>query len=57
MGHGLALAEVLLDASLWRALGEARGWAPYEWRARWHRMIEVLADGFSIDEYFDALNG
>ena len=54
-GHGVPLATVLLDPSFWRALGQARRWGADEWREHWHQLITELADGRSVEDFFEAL--
>ena len=54
-GHGVPLATVLLDPSFWRALGQARRWRADEWREHWHQLIDELADGRSVEDFFEAL--
>jgi hypothetical protein len=54
-GHALPLTRVLLDESFWRALGKAQGWRRSEWREQWHRLIDELADGRSVEQFFRKL--
>jgi len=51
--------EILLDPKFWQAVGKTRGWSKYisavgqpsmMWKSMWHRFIDHLADGKTIDE-------
>lgn len=58
--------KIFLDPLFWSALGKAMGWNDYyhvdglhvsrvEWRYRWHRFIDTLASGKSIEDFFKEL--
>ena len=59
------LHESLLDPFFWQSLGKAMGWEEDKWMAHeglidgptyyWHNLIDHLADGKSIEEYFEKL--
>jgi hypothetical protein len=58
---------ILLDTDFWRALGRGLGWEKYEdemslnttlrhhYLEQWHRFIDHLATGKSIESFFDEL--
>jgi hypothetical protein len=43
-----------LNPEFWRALGRALEWG-LEWRARWHRLIDELAEGWTVEQAFEAI--
>jgi len=52
-------SRLLLDPKFWQAVGKTRGWSKYisavgqpsmMWKSMWHRFIDHLADGKTIDE-------
>ena len=54
---GCSEKEVLLEPSAWQAVGKTRGWrrelyenGEVEWQHIWHRFIDHLADGKTIEE-------
>lgn len=58
--------EILLDPLAWQAVGKTRGWkcpegehkaelCGFRWRYEWHRFIDHLADGKSIEEALAAI--
>lgn len=57
--------SAILDPQFWQCLGKAMGWEdsdqtyvqpPYtNWRIQWHRMIDHLSDGGTIESYFETL--
>lgn len=59
------LAKAILDPSFWQSLGKAMGWNKLyytichqkvsPWLFHWHRLIDHLADGGSIESYFEKL--
>ena len=64
--HGMTLGEVLLSPDFWRALGKTEGWPDMlkgvvslrgndGWQQRWHSLIYHLADGGTIESYFETL--
>lgn len=54
---------VLLDPLFWQALGKVEGWhkgiAPEHehlyWKAHWHAMVDALAEGKTIEQFFETL--
>ena len=58
-------ASIFLDPSFWRSLGKEMGWEKenvitnsveyLEWKGHWHRFIDYLAEGKSIEDYFKEL--
>ena len=51
------LSSPLLDPLAWQAVGKTRGWKyksykeyEWQWQHEWHRFIDHLADGLSIEE-------
>ena len=61
MEFGL-IEELVLDPSFWQYLGKAEGWgyvSPYQktsWETEWHRLIDHLSEGGTIEKYFEKLN-
>jgi hypothetical protein len=60
----VALECLLLDPLAWQAVGRTRGWTwgdgvtePIEpnWNHEWHRFIDRLADGLSIEDALKAI--
>lgn len=62
------LPMALLDPLFWQALGRAMGWDSatlthfgngYQhystWQSKWHKLIDHLADGGSIESFFETL--
>lgn len=56
----------LFDPLFWEALGKAEGWDKIDaldadiktepcWKMYWHRLIDVLSAGKTIDQFFDEL--
>ena len=47
----------LLDTTFWQCLGKTKKWEipGKEWLYHWHRLIDALASGKSIDEFFAGL--
>ena len=52
-------SRLLLDPKFWQAVGKTRGWSKYisavgqpsmMWKSMWHRFIDHLADGLTIEE-------
>lgn len=60
-----AIALALLDPLFWSALGKSMGWGiepsgsiwqgEEKWKIRWHRLIDHLAEGGTIESYFEKL--
>ena len=55
-------SDILLDPLFWQALGNNQGWGFYEekieedeWRDKWHNFIDHLAEGKSINSFFENL--
>ena len=57
--------DIFLDPLFWQSLGKAMEWNPnighdmdlkINWRYKWHRFIDHLADGKSIESFFENLN-
>ena len=52
---------ILLDKNFWIALGKAEGWDKEQvsflddWYTKWAQLIDHLASGGSIDEYFNTI--
>ena len=55
----LSDSQALLDPKFWQAVGKTRGWSKYisavgqpsmMWKSMWHRFIDHLADGLTIEE-------
>ena len=63
--EGVGQYRILLDPSFWQCLGKSLGWDKipnpndYDlvggWRWQWHKFIDGLTKGKSIDSYFDTL--
>lgn len=60
--------DVCLDKEFWQALGKAMGWEEKsgifkepghfelaQWWVEWHRFIDHLAEGKTIEDYFNQL--
>jgi len=58
----------VLDSDFWKALGRAEGWGVHqqvdednvssdipEWLVRWHELIDFLANGENLEDYFKQL--
>ena len=67
-GELIGVEEIaLLDPLFWQALGKAMGWAEVKrngifvqsnnraWIDKWHALIDHIADGGSIESYFETL--
>lgn len=70
--NAVCIEIVLLDPDFWQSLGKAMGWGklcdPYcrtpecsdcdelGWREQWHKFIDHLADGKSIESFFETLD-
>ena len=66
------MPHIIIDPLFWQALGKSMGWkyaGQYtqewsnmkvcsfdEWVYKWHLMVEHLADGGTIESYFEQLN-
>ena len=57
--HYQNIHKILLDPKFWQAVGKTRGWSKYisavgqpsmMWKSMWHRFIDHLADGLTIEE-------
>lgn len=62
-------SDYLLDPLFWQALGKAEGWdngvdeksvgaityVPPAWRREWYHFIDHLADGGTLDDFFNSL--
>ncbi len=58
-------AEILLDPDFWKCLGKGLGWGESElwendkniphWKLQWLQLIDSLANGESIEEFFKKL--
>ena len=54
----------VLDKDFWQALGKSLGWEnndklnpyPTYWENSWHHLIDHLAQGGTVEEYFAGLN-
>lgn len=68
--HDISLEKTLLDPAFWQALGKARGWYVMKkngtrfdehparwdkWKVEWHRLIDHLAAGGSVEDFFKTL--
>ena len=63
----LVYKSVILDPLFWECLGKAKNWGTTEktgpktwyWKAnvleKWHRMIDHLAEGGTIESFFETL--
>lgn len=61
----LKMSDILLDPLAWQAVGKTRGWGKSDgdfenrkydmWQEQWHRFIDHLADGKTIDEALQAI--
>ncbi len=53
------LADFLIDPLFWQALGKAMGWGHSKkskaYIQYWYRLIDRLADGGTIESYFEDL--
>ncbi len=51
--------RIFLDPAFWKALGKAYDWPEYTsrpaWKLHWHRFIDHLAEGGSIEDFFKSL--
>lgn len=63
-GATMSVNDILLDPLFWQALGKAEGWKEDDlvylprcqtWSWKWHRFIDHIADGKSIDSFFGEL--
>ena len=70
-GIRIPIQEILLDPLFWQCLGKERGWKlwmdtgyhttdetaiqDYSWRVHWHSLIDALAYGRSIEDFFTSL--
>lgn len=63
-GHHDRTRAILGDPLFWQALGKAMGWEVqfdedkgfnYQWKDYWHRLIDHLAEGKSIELFFAEL--
>jgi hypothetical protein len=62
-----SIHEMLLDPLFWRSLGKQQGWKSVtiggveqikgsnNWWSKWHDLIDHIADGKSIDSFFEQL--
>lgn len=51
---------IVCDPAFWQSLGKAMGWDDKSkikdyWKFNWHSLIDHLADGGSIESYFEKL--
>ncbi len=51
---------ILLDPLFWQCLGKSEGWREPKksvpiWQVNWHRFIDHLVSGGSIEEYFKSI--
>ena len=69
--EGLSLSTILLDPLFWQALGKQQEWGwdeviasnggfslevpSLEWVFHWHSLIDHIAEGKSIDDFFNNL--
>ena len=66
-----ALHRILLMPSFWQALGKAMGWGSsnmcpscnqvddipkLDWFREWHRLIDALSEGKSIESFFSLID-
>ena len=62
----ISIQEILLYPQFWQCLGKAMGWTdnhisqgfPHygkQWHFEWHRLINCLAEGKTIEDYFKQL--
>jgi len=63
----IAVEETFLDPAFWQALGKAMGWSEEkasvviyrvkepEWQSYWHRFIDHLAEGKTLESFFERL--
>lgn len=67
-GEQIWESDMILDPLFWQALGKSMGWdgtdclhngckdhPSKEWKVRWHELIDHLAEGKSIEDYFNDL--
>lgn len=63
-GFILSYEEILLDPLFWQSLGKSMGWEkgidtyPYKnsaWKEKWHSLIDHLASGGSIEDFFNEI--
>ena len=62
--HEYPLNGIFLDPAFWQALGKAMWWDDNKsslatspvWRQEWHHFIDYLADGKTVELFFDQLN-
>lgn len=57
MHADLSERTIFLNPKAWKAVGKVEGWSLMyaEWRKKWHRMIDALAEGKTIEEYLETL--
>lgn len=54
--------KIFLDPKFWQCLGKAMGWQlereweGTHWKKYWHRFIDHLAEGKTIEKYFEDLS-
>ena len=56
-GERIVEEKLLLDPKFWEAVGVTRGWklGTGDWIHYWHKFIDALAQGLSIDEALKTL--
>jgi hypothetical protein len=47
---------LILDREFWEALGRARGWSVETIELNWHRFIDALDTGRTVEEFFSSLS-
>ena len=69
--EGKEIAHAIMDISFWQSLGKVMGWnlkkwtddipgkqpeiLTPDWLVEWHRFIDHISQGKSIEEYFEKL--
>ena len=62
--YNISIETFLLDPKFWKCLGKGMGWGMEKyngtneckhWVSYWHKFIDHLADGGSVESYFEKL--
>ena len=52
---GFLIECIISDLSFWQSLGKALGWGKEQYLIYWHDLIDHLAEGKTIESYFEKL--
>lgn len=47
--------QFLLDPEFWKCLGEAKEMFTFTWLYSWHCLIDHIAEGGTVEEYFEKI--